>query len=252
MHQDRLHRDAIIWYLHRTGLFEHSDPHQLEAAARSLRVIQYRRREKVLLSTEVPDRVYLLLTGLVKVSRIDPDTGKELTLFIVRPGEPFGLFSDANEGSAALAAVALEHSHVGDFCRDDFDRFAHGEPLASELNRLIRKRFAKLATRLEDIAFHDIDARLARLLLRLARDFPAHVAGHRAIGVQLTQQDLADLIGATRERTSKSLNSLQRHGLIDFAHHHLWILNPLGLEKTAFGHLQPNPATAHSLNPHRK
>jgi CRP/FNR family transcriptional regulator len=229
----RLHPGAAIWHLRRFGVFEHSDHDQLEAVARVLRIREYKRRDAVFLPGDEPTRVYFLLTGRVKVSRVDPDTGKELILFIVRPGEPFGLLARASDGNAGTTAVALQHSRVGYIQRDDFDRLSQSESVAPELSRLIRERFATVATRLEDIAFRDVGSRLARLLLRLANDFPANVEGRRAIGVRLTQQDLADLIGATRERTNKTLSEFRRRGLIDSRRRTLRILDSPRLEKVA-------------------
>ena len=65
------------------------------------------------------------------------------------------------------------------------------------------------------MVFRDVPARLARSLLRLANDFPGEQAGGARIDVRLTQQDLADLIGSTRESASLAVNSFKRQGLID-------------------------------------
>ncbi len=205
----------------------------MEKVQKAVRVREYHRREAVFVPGREPERVYLLLTGRVKVTRIDPDTGRELILFIVSPGEPFGILARTSSRDAGTSAVALQRSLVGFIRRADFDRLAQHHTLAAELNRLLTERFMRVTHRLEGLAFRDISSRLARVLLRLADEFPHDVDGHRAIDVRLTQQDLADLIGATRERTNKALADLRRRGLIGMRRRTIAILDPTRLQEIA-------------------
>ena len=223
----------MTWHLRRFSIFEHFDRSELEAVTRVLRVQQYARRESIFLPSDEPENVYFLLTGRVKITRVDPNTGKELILFIIRPGELFGLLARPDGVSANTSATALQRSLVGYIRRHDFERLASGTGFAHELNKLAGERLVKVTNRLEEMVFRDVPSRLARLLLRLADEFPGKKGGCRSVDVRLTQQDLADLIGATRESTNIAINDFKRRDLIGTRGRTLVILDITGLKEIA-------------------
>ena len=205
--------------LARTAPFHKLDPAQLDALVRTLRVNIYRRREIVFASRRDAQGVFVLLDGRVKVARVDPRTGRELILFIVGPGELFGTESAGSPLSSS--AVALDESIVGSMPASAgsmpasaFDQLVRIPEFAAEMVRLTADRLASVSARLDEMVFRDVSARLARVLLRLATEFPGDGQGATAINVRLTQQDLADLIGSTRESASVAVNTFKRQGLI--------------------------------------
>lgn len=213
MNTGATHIATIARQLGRANLFRRMESAQLEEIARSLRVQVYRRRELVFTSRREQPGVLILLDGRVKLTRADPRTGRELILFIVRPGELFGM-SDIDPSEPA-SAVALDQSVVGRMRTADFERLTQASEFAVEMARMTASRLAHVTSRLDEMVFRDVPARLARVLLRLATDFPVEHNGAAAIDVRLTQQDLADLIGSTRESASLAVNHFKRQGLID-------------------------------------
>jgi CRP/FNR family transcriptional regulator, cyclic AMP receptor protein len=213
MNTGAAHIATIARQLGRANLFRRMESTQLEEIARSLRVQVYRRRELVFTSRREQPGVLILLDGRVKLTRADPRTGRELILFIVRPGELFGM-SDI-DASEPASAVALDQSVVGRMRTADFERLTQAAEFAVEMARMTASRLAHVTSRLDEMVFRDVPARLARVLLRLATDFPVEHNGAAAIDVRLTQQDLADLIGSTRESASLAVNHFKRQGLID-------------------------------------
>ena len=212
MNMGATHFTTVARQLGRTPLFRRMELPQLEEIARGLRVQVYHRRERVFTSrSEVPG-VLILLEGRVKLTRADPRTGRELILFIVRPGELFGMNESGDSDPAS--AVALDESVVGRMRSADFERLAQEAEFTAEIARMTASRLAHVTSRLDEMVFRDVPARLARMLLRLAHDFPGECDG-AAIDVRLTQQDLADLIGSTRESASLAVNHFKREGLID-------------------------------------
>lgn len=205
----------MTWQLRQFSIFDHLDPASFESVTRVLHVKEFRKRDPIFLPCDAPRNVYFLLSGRVKVTRTDPLTGREVILFIIRPGELFGLLSRMGEPRANTSAVALQRSHVGYIRGTDFDRLMASPGFALEINRLVGERLVRVATRLDELVFRDVHSRLSRLLLRLADEFPGSRNGSRAIDVTLTQQDLADLIGSTRESANIALNDFRRQGLID-------------------------------------
>lgn len=224
----------LAWHLRRFRVFEHVDAGELESVTRLLRVKQYASREPVFLSSDKRENVYFLLSGRVKMTRIDPHSGKELILYIIRPGELFGLLAGA-DGSphAGNSAIALERSLVGHVRRPDFERIAERRAVTAELMRRADERLTTVTHRLEEMVFRDVPARLAGLLLRLAERFPREQNGRRGIDVRLTQQDIANMIGTTRESASIAINDFKRRGLIEVRRRNIWILDGPRLEEIA-------------------
>jgi CRP/FNR family transcriptional regulator len=194
-------------------LFRRLEPVQLEDLARNLRVQVYRRRELVYASRRELPGVLVLLDGRIKITRADPRTGRELILFIVGPGDVFGI--PVTDSQEPTSAVALDQSVVGRMRVADFERLTQSPEFAVEMARITADRLAHVTTRLDEMVFRDVPARLARSLLRLANEFPGEPSGGARIDVRLTQQDLADLIGSTRESASLAVNNFKRQGLID-------------------------------------
>jgi len=206
------HIDTVASQLGRANMFSRMEPARLEEVARSLRVQSYRRRELVFTSRGEAPGVLILLDGRVKLTRTDPRTGRELILYIVRPGEFFG--PPEADAAEPVSAVALEESVVGRMHLAEYERLIQNADFSAEIARMTASRLAHVTSRLDEMVFRDVPARLARMLLRLAHDFPGeHTRG--AIDVRLTQQDLADLIGSTRESASLAVNHFKRQGLID-------------------------------------
>jgi len=159
--------------------------------------------------------VYLLLEGRVKITRTDPTTLRELILFIVRPGEFFGLPGPGTDRTARSNAVALQRSLVGCMSRESYQRLAREREFSEAVEKLIGERLTRVTERLDELVFRDVPSRLAGQLLRLASEFPRVLNGSTVIDVSLTQQDIADLIGSTRESANIAMNALKREGVID-------------------------------------
>jgi len=207
------HTSNIALQLGQIALFRNLDPALLDEIARMLHVQLYQRREIVYASRHEPAGALILLEGRVKLTRTDPRTGRELILFIVGPGEMFG--APVTGPEEPTGAVTLDQSVIGRIHSAQYERLIQNPAFSAALAQNTANRLALVASRLDEMVFRDVPTRLARLLLRLAEDFPASNGGGARIDVRLTQQDLADLIGSTRESASLAVNRFKRQGLID-------------------------------------
>ena len=125
---------TVARQLGRSSLFRRLDPLQLEELARNLRVQVYRRRELVYASRRELPGVLILLDGRIKITRADPRTGRELILFIVGPGEVFGI--PVTGSQEPTSAVALDQSAVGRMRQADFERLTQSSEFAVEMARI--------------------------------------------------------------------------------------------------------------------
>ena len=177
---------------------------------------QYRRRQVIHFADQPGDYVYLLCSGRVKVARVS-DQGREVTLYLVDPGQLFGEAALAEAGHLyGVMAETLEDSLVCAFRRSDFLEAFHGAPEATlELLKVINDRRTLAEAKIADLVFLDVPKRLAKLLLRLY-DRPNGKHGEGLMTTKFTHQELANMIGSTRETTTLVLNEFKRQGSIEF------------------------------------
>ncbi len=160
------------------------------------------------------DRVFVVLRGAVKVCRIEPSDGKELILFVVRPGVPFGALPFVEETDDDTVTIALQKSTLGDIHRDDLAKFLSGSAGQQAVIKLVQDNAALIRQRMAEVAYGDVETRIARLLLRLGEDHGRKKPCGYQIRLPLSQQDIGNFVAATRETASLTLNEFKRQGWI--------------------------------------
>jgi CRP/FNR family cyclic AMP-dependent transcriptional regulator len=193
---------------------------------------QYRRRQVIHFADQPGDYVYLLCTGRVKVGRVS-ERGREMTLYLLGSGEIFGETGliGADE-PYELVAETLEDSLIIVFRRADILAALEQSPAATRaLLKIISVRRTLAENQIADLVFLEVPKRLAKLLLRLneRQDKISGQIGQTLPG-KMTHQELANVIGSTRETTTLILNDFKRQGLIDFLGRKILITNRAGLE----------------------
>lgn len=207
-------KGSKLWHLRKFNIFEKFDRDDLESVTKILHLKEIKKRDPIYLPSENHSRIFFLIKGKAKLSRIDAKDGKELILFLIKPGELFGLLSLSEERYSNTMAVALQRCLVGYIEFADFQRMTKNAVFSMELNKLVGSRMVRIENRLDELLFREVPCRLARLLLRLSKEFPKKMKCGDKIDLNLTQQDMANLIGATREIVSLTLNDFKRQGLI--------------------------------------
>jgi CRP/FNR family cyclic AMP-dependent transcriptional regulator len=246
-------KDFGLWHLRRVDLFRSVDAEALNRLTRLLQLRDYKRGETIYVISgnrhEHLERMYFLLKGRVKISSIDDATGKELLLQLIKPGEPFGLLNTVGNETTDLHATAMQASLIGYVPREDFDKLIEQAGACSQLVKLIGERSVEVASRFEDLAFRSVPARLAKVLLRLAHDFPLQRSCGVCIDVPLTQQDIANLIGARREVVSTHMNHMKRDGVIAYHKECICIHHYDALTKLAeLSAIEPSSAPARAAS----
>ncbi len=189
------------------------------------RIQVIKKRQPVYLPGDPADYVYLLKTGRVKVSSF-AQSGKEITLAILRPGDLFGIV-EAFDGTPREAhAEALEDVVVGAIPREDFVRRIKEQPdLAMEFTRLLVFQLRKLQTRVQDLVFRGATGRLAHLLLDLSGATGSGGRSVLRIDARLTHQEMANVVGCARETVSTIMGQFREQGLIRINGQSITILN---------------------------
>lgn len=194
---------------------------------------QYRRRQVIHFADQPGDSLFLLASGRVKIARVS-EQGRELTLYLLEDGALFGETGllDANS-PYELMAETLEDSLVVVFRRADILVALEQSLGATQaLLRLVTERRLLAEDQVADLVFLEVPKRLAKLLLRLhdTQGGRGTRTGQTLRG-KLTHQELANVIGSTRETTTLILNDFKRQGLIEFLGRRIIIANRSGLEQ---------------------
>jgi len=174
----------------------------------------YRARQVVYLPGDRAASVHFVAVGRVKVSKVTRD-GKELTLAYRTTGEFFGENCLLEGGPREEMVEAMETTATVELDRALLDQvLAIHAAIAYPFARAMISRWRGLQTKVEQLVFKDVGSKLAELLLRLGSE---HGVEHRrglVLGLKITHQEMANLIGSTRETVSLTLSQFKRKGYI--------------------------------------
>ena len=222
-----------IWYLKKFNLLQTMNEEEMETMSEAVLEDEFKKKQPIYLQGDPSETLYFLKKGIVKLSRLD-ESGKEITLTLLEPGEIFGELGIFDDSPRETTAVALEDCLICAMRRDDFEKLMEKKSdISFKLSKLMGLRLRQIESRIQELMFRDVPSRLASLLLRLADKHPREMKRGLRINVKLSQQELANLIGATREMTSSVLNIFKRDGWIDVESKYIYILNRRRLEKMA-------------------
>jgi CRP/FNR family cyclic AMP-dependent transcriptional regulator len=156
--------------------------------------------------------LFILKKGRVRIFRVTED-GKALTMAILEPGAVFGEMLLVGQRMYDNYAEAIEDTQICQLSVHDVERHMLSDPrIAIRISRYLGDQVARLEERLTDLALRPLIARTASTLVRLAGAQRTPRLGH--VTVRLTHDQLAGLLGATRESTSKTMADLATRGLI--------------------------------------
>jgi CRP-like cAMP-binding protein len=233
--------DGKLWFLKRCDLFERLTPAQAERLECHSRIRAFKRRSLIYLPDEPGQSVLVLARGRVKIKDVTAD-GKETILAFIDEGELFGELALLDHEPRCEYAEAVVDSQVLVIPRDDLLWLMGQRPdVALSVTKLVGLRRRRIENRLRNVLFLPSRERLVRLLLELV-ETPGVRRGNRCeIGLPLSHQELAGLIGVTRETVTVVLGQLQRDGLIQVRRRRITVLDCQRLASEAGGLAQPLP-----------
>jgi CRP/FNR family cyclic AMP-dependent transcriptional regulator len=168
----------------------------------------------VVAQDEPGDAMFLIMSGRVKVVMFG-ESGREVTLSLLRAGDSFGEMSLFDQGPRSAHCLAIEPTTLLVLSRDDLMKHMQAHPrtainLVSEMARRLRKADETIA----QLALCDVNERLIHRLVALGREEGASGPDGLVVRRRPTQQELANMIGSCRETISRAFNQLARDGLI--------------------------------------
>jgi CRP-like cAMP-binding protein len=229
--EDTIDRAALLGILSRHRMLRLVDAAELErligfATPRALPA-----RAQLFAAGDPGSALYIVLSGWIKLSRPGP-SGRDLVLEVAGAGSVFGevsVVSGLPRGADASALVATRLLSIdGRALLQTLRRYPDA---LLELLRILAERLARANTQMEDTLFLPAEVRLARALIRLAALQAQPSEQHLQIDLGLSQRELGEITGLSRESTNKQLSLWRDEGLIDFNGRILTLLDGQGMRE---------------------
>lgn len=220
-----------LWFLKHIHLFDGISPSEMQEMEKITRMEEVKKRQPLYLPGDPSSNVYLLKKGRVKIANT-ASSGKEVTFDILEAGEVFGELDVLEDAPRSTSAEALDDVLICVIPRKDFDQYLATHPnVTIKLTKLIGLRLKKIQSRVEDLVFRDVPARLAHLLSELGKTEGVTDTQGIRLKVRLTHQEMANLIGCSRETVSTTMGQFRDDGLIQIDGRTITILKPSVLSR---------------------
>ncbi|HYQ02435.1 MAG TPA: Crp/Fnr family transcriptional regulator [Polyangiaceae bacterium] len=195
-------------------LFASLEPEVRKPLAALIRVRSYAARQFVVWEGQPGGTLFLSLSGFFKAVTTGAD-GREMILSVMGPGEVLGELSVLDGQPRSASVVTIEPGELASIDRPALLGLMNSSPeLAVGLIEVLARRVRVLTKRFEILSSQDVPERLAQVLLNLAEKH-GEASGERVrIPVRLSQQDLANMVGATRESVNKQLRKWTKDGVL--------------------------------------
>jgi CRP-like cAMP-binding protein len=196
------------------GLFQRVGRSAVTALTKQLQRVDFPPGHVIFAEGEPGDRLYIIISGKVKIVRRYPG-GRENLLTIMGPSDMFGELSIFDPGPRTSTATTITEVRAVSMDRDGLRAWISDRPeIAERLLRVLARRLRRTNSDLADLIFIDVSGRVAKRLLGLAQRFGTREGGAMRLTHDLTQEELAQLVGATRATVNKALAEFAHRGWI--------------------------------------
>jgi CRP/FNR family cyclic AMP-dependent transcriptional regulator len=198
--------------LRKAGLFQGVDSADVEAIVSEFEIMEVARGQVLFHEGEPGDSLYIVISGKVKLGRRASD-GRENLVAVMGPSDQFGELSLFDPGPRTATAVVVTDGRVARLPKAALQKWVEERPqIAMQLLRVVARRLRRTNTMLADLIFVDVPGRVAKQLLQLAQRFGSVEGGQLRVTHDLTQEELAQLVGASRETVNKALADFAGRG----------------------------------------
>jgi CRP-like cAMP-binding protein len=222
-----VHRDA----LKRLWLFSELADAEIDQIRALARAQRYPARQTIVSQGDESADLFLIIDGRLRVSSCNAN-GDEVVLSIMGPGEVFGEMALLDGAPRSATVSTLDACQLLVIEAGAFHALLRQMPtLAQGLMKVMARRIRTLSDRTQDVALLDVESHLAKVLLALAARFGDHSrSGQTAITLKLSQQELASMLGATRELVNRRLRAWVERGIVELVSGSLVIKQRQALE----------------------
>jgi CRP/FNR family cyclic AMP-dependent transcriptional regulator len=205
------HANVSTLLLRNVPLFAMLQEHQLALLTSVVSRKNFPRGTTIIAAGDATDSLYVVISGRLKVMMSD-DEGREVILSMLGPNEYFGEMGLIDDSTRSASVITLESCELLVLLKRDFRKcLSENFEMALTVMRGLVKRLREADRKIGSLALMDVYGRVARLLLEMAED----VDGEKVVVKKLSKQDIAKMIGASREMVSRVMKDLQLGGYIE-------------------------------------
>jgi CRP-like cAMP-binding protein len=222
-----------IELLRQTQLFGDLAEDVLEHLAERALKRNYSKGQLVFYQGDPAGSLFVMVEGLVKVF-VTSEDGDEMVLVTLQPHDVFGELALLDGGPRSASAEAVEQSVLLELQREPFLDVLHKRPGITEALMLSMGRvLRRLTEQAADLVFLDLHGRVAKLLVTMAQDRGVETDNGVELDLQLTQTDLAGLVGGSRQSVNQILKSFENRGYLDMVGRKMIVKQPALLKRRA-------------------
>jgi CRP-like cAMP-binding protein len=200
--------------LRQAPLFVALDDEAASALRATMVEIKISRGDELFVEGDPGEHLYVIVEGKIKLGTASSD-GRESLLAVLGPGEMFGELSLFDPGPRTATATAIVDSKVLGLGHEDLGPWLSGRPgVSQELLKSLAQRLRRTNDALADLVFSDVPGRVAKALLELSEKFGSRRDDGLYVAHDMTQEELAQLVGASRETVNKALAEFAQRGWV--------------------------------------
>jgi CRP/FNR family transcriptional regulator, cyclic AMP receptor protein len=205
-------------------------PSEIDALLTYSRVERYPAGEEIFAKGSPGNSMMIVLRGRVRISSISL-TGKEIVLNRISAGEIVGEIATLDGGERSGDAVAITDCELLVLNRRDFMPFLENHAdICLMLIKILCQRLRQTSEQVEDLQFRHLEGRIAKALLHLSERSGTAGLDGRVLELHMSQSELANIVGSSRESVNKQLQAWQKAGFIDLAKGSIVIRDPVAIE----------------------
>ena len=219
--------------LARSGIVQGVEPEAVAALSAQLKPVDFPKGHTIFVEGEPGDRLFVIVSGKVKIVRSAAD-GRENLLTVMGPSDMFGELAIFDPGPRTSSVTTITQVRAVSMDREALRSWIAGRPeIAEQLLRVLARRLRRTNDNLGDLIFTDVPGRVAKQLLQLVQRFGAQEGNALRVTHDLTQEEIAQLVGASRETVNKALADFSQRGWIRVEGKSVMILEPERLARRA-------------------
>ena len=200
--------------LRRAPLFASLDDQAFAALTEELTEVDLSRGSTLFHEGDPGDQLYFIISGKIKLGRTAPD-GRESLVAIMGPGELFGEMALFDPSPRSTSATAVSETRLAGLKHENLKKVIERSPdVSAQLLQALARRLRRTNESLADLVFSEVPGRVAKALLDLADRFGRPATDGILVAHELTQEELAQLVGASRETVNKALAEFVQRGWI--------------------------------------
>jgi len=220
--------------LARVPLFAELDEESLKELSAVARKRVFRQGEVIFHRDDPGQVLYIVKEGKVKIALTSPD-GQEISLTVFGTGECFGELAILDSEPRSADAIALERVELYALQRQDFINVVMNHPkIAVQVMKVRSQRLRQTDQQIEDLLFLDVYGRVAKKLLELSETHGVPTSQGVRIELRLTQQELASMVGASRESVNKVMGYFADKRYITTDKHKITLVKLADLRKRVY------------------